>query len=466
MAEDSAAADAMDEGHSKAAVAQPVQLSIEPERIFPARESGRANEAGGSPAGGAAVATAPPDAAVNPLRDALAALDGRDYATAKRLFEAVGRKDAADAIGKALAALDRHDYATAQGLFEALAPPASAAPATGPRRSAPSGAGRREPDLPPTIPATYRPPAPSAQKAKRRASKRIFLGIGLALLLLAALYAPRPDGAFAAAKGSAIAGLASAVDLVKTEFAAITGQSGREQERSAMRDTMRDLGAALTQATIRLDQIEHDYGARLDKLSERVEQSASSKSIEVAAAPAAPAPQFADVAARLDRLEKKVPDAAAPASVSPDVATRLNDIATRLDRLENRATVASLPAPELVDVVKRLNKLEKTVAAATASSGKPLPPAAPKQSMLASRADPSASNEIAKPENSKPLLRDYSVQEVQDGVAVVASRYGPQEVAAGDLIPGAGRVLRIERRGGAWVVVTSRGVIASGPAPF
>ena len=54
---------------------------------------------------------------------------------------------------------------------------------------------------------------------------------------------------------------------------------------------MRDLNAGLTQLRIRLDQIEHEYRARLDKLSERVDQDSSSR--------------FADIAARLDKLEKK-----------------------------------------------------------------------------------------------------------------------------------------------------------------
>ena len=34
------------------------------------------------------------------------------------------------------------------------------------------------------------------------------------------------------------------------------------------------------------------------------------------------------------------------------------------------------------------------------------------------------------------------------------------------MIPGAGRVLRIERQGGDWVVVTTLGVIAGGPGPY
>ncbi len=60
---------------------------------------------------------------------------------------------------------------------------------------------------------------------------------------------------------------------------------------------MRDPSVAPTQLTVRLDQIEHEYGARLDKLSERVDHDASSR--------------FADIAARLDKLETK---AALPAT--------------------------------------------------------------------------------------------------------------------------------------------------------
>src|ERR1700733_150794 len=75
------------------------------------------------------------------------------------------------------------------------------------------------------------------------------------------------------------------------------------------------------------------------------------------------------------------------------------------------------------------------------------------------RADRSAPNETAKSDNPGPLLRDYSVEDPRDGIAVVDSRSGPQEVATGDFIPGAGRVLRIEKRRGDWFVLTSRGGI-------
>ena len=137
---------------------------------------------------------------------------------------------------------------------------------------------------------------------------------------------------------------------------------------------------------------------------------------------------------------------------------------SRLDKLEKKVAVAAAPSSEIAGLTTRLNKLEKRAVVAGASSANPLPPA-PKQSSLMARVDPSAPNELARSDNPGPLLRDYSVEDARDGIAVVDSRSGPQEVAPGDFIPGAGRVLRIEKRGDDWFVLTSRGVIGSGPAP-
>ena len=188
---------------------------------------------------------------------------------------------------------------------------------------------------------------------------------------------------------------------------------------------MRDLRAALTQATVRLDRIEQEYGARLDKLGQRIDQDTSSPS--------------ADIAARLDSLEKR---AAAPVAPGSEYA----DVAARLDKLEKKVAAAAGPAPGLAEISTRLGRLEKSAAVAAPVTAKPLPAAGPKPSTLVARAGPSASNEIAKPDSTKPLLRDYSIEDVQGGMAVVDSRYGAQQVGPGDFIPGAGRVLRIERR--------------------
>ncbi len=443
--EGSLATAARDEGQPKAVMAQLVEPSVGAEKISSAGEIGRDNQVG-APSVGIASSDA---AAANPLGHALAALDRRDYATAKRLFEALGRKDAAVAIENALAALDRKDYATAQGLFEALTPPKPAPSAGGSTASDSREKTKPKPVISPleVIPfadAANRRPVPQAGKAKARGLKRFLLRTGLvlfAIFVASAIYIPPGNWTFAAVKSEAIAGLASAADLIKAPLEAITGQGRREEERSAMRD----LSAALTQVTIRLDQIEHEYGERLDKLGERIDQNSSSRS--------------ADTAGRLDELEKK-------AAVPTTPASEFADVVARLDKLEKRVAVAAAPASDYADLTTRLNRLEKRAAAVpAASSATPLPPAAPKRSTLTAREERSASNETAKPDNPRPLLRDYSVEDVRDGLAVVDGRDGPQQVAPGDFIPGAGRVLRIERRGGDWFVVTSRGVIASGPAP-
>ena len=482
--EGSLATGARDEGQAKAVIAQPAEPSVEAEKNSPAGKSGRDHEVGDS-----SVAVEFDGAAIDPLREALATLDDRDYATARRLFAAIGRKDVAEAIKDALAALDRKDYPTAHGLFETLgqkgaaaaqvkgsapASPASPKPAAWAGGSMASDSRNKARQNPVTSPfevipladAAYRPPLPQAEKAKS-GLKPLLLGTGLVLFAIfgvSAIYGSPLNWTFPTTKSQAIAGLSSAADVLKTDLEAITGQSAREEEQPAMRD----LSAALTQLTVRLEQIEHEYGARLDKLGERVDQDSSSR--------------VADIAARLDKLEKKAALLATPASESVDVVARIDklekkaalpatpvsesaDVVARLDKLEKRVAVAAAPASEIAGLTTRLNKLEKRAAVAGASSANPLPPAAPKQSSLMARADPPAPNETARSDNPGPLLRDYSVEDARDGIAVVDSRSGPQEVAPGDFIPGAGRVLRIEKRGGDWFVLTSGGVIANGPAP-
>jgi hypothetical protein len=427
------------ENRAKASTTKPTELSASAEKT-PAGETGRDNLVGSSSVGNASSDTE----AVTPLGRALAALERRDYATARQLFEGLGRKDVVEAIGNALAALDRKDYATAESLFDALALSKPASSAGGPIPSDSPEKARYKPAnspvaVAPVAEAADRRGSPQAQEAKAHGLKRVLLRTGLVLFGIfcaSAIYAP--PWTFAAIKSQAIAGLVSTVDLVKAPLEAITGQSEREEQRT----TMRDLGAALTQVTIRLDQIEHVYGARMDRLGEHMDQNAS-------------------LAARLDALEtdaseKKVAVPAAPAS-------ELADITTRLNKLEK--SVSAAPASESADIMARLSRLEKRAAVPAASLATPLPPVAPKQLTVTSRAEPSASYEIARLESPLPLLRDYRVEGVWDGVAIVYSRYGPQEVALGDYIPGAGRVLRIERRGGNWFVVTSRGAIASGRAP-
>ena len=61
----------------------------------------------------------------------------------------------------------------------------------------------------------------------------------------------------------------------------------------------------------------------------------------------------------------------------------------------------------------------------------------------------------------RPLLQSYVVLGARDQVALVEGRYGERAVRPGDILPGAGRVERIERQDGEWVVLTDQGLIAA-----
>ncbi|RBP09172.1 hypothetical protein DFR50_1229 [Roseiarcus fermentans] len=394
-------------------------------------------------------AESPGAAPADALADARAALDRRDYATARRLFAARGRTDATNAIDAALAALDRKDYAAAREMFGALAsirsaappdpagpageaertppsPPAvvgpldalaSIGPPAPPNRADPSGEAERAPPSPPAVivpldPDLHRP----APRAKRRRLSPLVAGLALLALCGVALAVSQRAGMLGALRAGALADLAAPAGAPPAKPAAAAEGEGA---------ALHDLRAALADATARLDGLERETRARLDSLAERIDRSG--------------APTV--VAARLDALEKAAPPSAGVA-----------DLAARLDRLEKKA--AAVPPAPASDLAARLDKLEKKVAVAAA-----MKPAPAKPAVAAVASDPGP--------GARRLLPDYEVEDVQNGVAVVASRYGgPQQVTPGDVIPGAGRVLGIERRGGAWVVVTSNGVIASAPAPY
>jgi hypothetical protein len=332
----------------------------------------------------------------------------------------------------------------------------------------------------PTVAPVDRAPSPRAEK-KRRGSGRLWLAACLALLGIAgaaAFYGSQRDGAFVAMKNQAIATVTAAVDGLKSprqaaapqasrsDQAAETGDHGAQPTPMPERPATGDSGSTPTQATTdRLDRLERETAARFDALGARSDPNVSAK--------------LADLAARLDALEKKTASLpASPATPSADSA----DLAARLDRLEKQ--VAATPATQISDLTTRLDRLEKkaavlvaptapTATLASAATGAPdaggqkIPPSPPpKPSTLVARTQPAAPNPNARPEAPRRLLPDYSVETVQGGMAVVASRYGAQQVQPGDFIPGAGRVLRIERHNGDWYVLTSGGVIAGGPPEY
>ena len=151
----------------------------------------------------------------------------------------------------------------------------------------------------------------------------------------------------------------------------------------------------------------------------------------------------------------------------------MTQLAQRVDKLEkdqsaavstNSATSSNRRASNrYAEIVARLEKLEKKPA--TVAVAQPTPPQPAPSAVVQPTPSPrrlAVSNETTGSiEKPKPLLRGYALDDVRGNVAFLESRDGPFTVSPGDVLPGAGRVLKIERHGPNWVVVTSQGVIAS-----
>jgi hypothetical protein len=206
-----------------------------------------------------------------------------------------------------------------------------------------------------------------------------------------------------AARANETESLAQAVESLKARLDAIDAAKSRDDladlRRSVgeMKSTVvsaRDFNGALAQLAQHVDKLDHEEGAKVDRLSERVDHGASALT--------------AELSSRVDKLEKKI--------------------------------FAPVPAPLQPAPIKQ-------------------PPVPPTFSADVSM-EPTGS--IERP---RPLLRGYVVLAARDDVALVGGRYGEREVRQGDFLPGAGRVERIERKGGSWVILTSEGVIASAEFP-
>ena len=230
---------------------------------------------------------------------------------------------------------------------------------------------------------------------------------GLALIAgvaAAALYDHAHETSLLAAKGEETRSLAQTVKALNDRIEAIEAARSRDESADMRKIAAemkgesvgaRELSANLGQTNARIDKLERDHGACLDKLADRFDHETAGKFADLSG-------KLADLSGRLDKLEKR-PVAAAPVA----------------------------PAPQ----------------------AKPVPAAA------------TVSNETTG-SIERPRLRGYWLVEADEGYALIDGRDGPQQVAPGDVLPGIGRVQRIERRGRDWVVVTSAGVIAGDQPPF
>lgn len=182
-------------------------------------------------------------------------------------------------------------------------------------------------------------------------------------------------------------------------------------------------------------------GARTDDSLRRVQRGLDTLGQDVDRARAGSAATIATVAAlsaKIDRLDH-------------DPSQKLADIAVRLDRLEKQASAAAAGSQASL--------------AASVSRAQPLPLSKPVAAVVSPSVRGGVTQvagtpaEAALPE--KPAtVGGWVLRDVYDGMALVEGRGGGlREVEPGEYLPGAGQVRSIERRGRSWVVLTSRGVI-------
>ena len=116
----------------------------------------------------------------------------------------------------------------------------------------------------------------------------------------------------------------------------------------------------------------------------------------------------------------------------------------------------SLAARPSQQVAERLDRIEKQTSSMPTGSVAPLVKAATQERGDAAQAKSAPAVEAPK---RPTLITSWVVRDVYNGVALVENAHGSLEVALGDTIPGAGTVKSIERRGGGWIVITSRGLV-------
>ncbi len=162
-------------------------------------------------------------------------------------------------------------------------------------------------------------------------------------------------------------------------------------------------------------------------------------------------------------------------------AALLESLKTRLEvvKSETGASIAELagkvermqrePGAKLAQIIERLDRMEHQIAAPLAAGS------AATGSAAAAAANPGKPPRTAeaKPfpepaggQRAPQLITNWVVRDVYDGIALLESPHGSIEVIPGEIVPGAGIVKAIERRGAGWIVITSRGVVDSARDAF
>ncbi len=144
-----------------------------------------------------------------------------------------------------------------------------------------------------------------------------------------------------------------------------------------------------------------------------------------------------------------------PAAPAPGTANVNEAVSTmNLELAELKALKANLDSAargatsQIAKIADRLDRLDPRIAAAPDATG----------TILASAPPPATPAKF-----TDRILENWIVQDVQNGRALVESRYGGVfDVGAGSVLPGVGRVETVRRQDGQWLVITERGTITSG----
>jgi hypothetical protein len=209
-------------------------------------------------------------------------------------------------------------------------------------------------------------------------------------------------------------------------------------------------GATLTKRgndTAELTKTTHELRTRLGALEQKAKEDANRPRAAIAAvaalktevdkAKAAAIAKSEQFAARLEKLDKDF--SARSDKAEKETTARFEKIEKTLQTRDATATIRPLPSPAAPAV-------QATTPAPTPAVAAPMPPV--------------KEHETAKP-TARPRLPigGYVLRDVRDGIAYVEGVGGLREVGPGDYLAGAGRVQRVERRAGQWVLVTTAGII-------
>ena len=160
--------------------------------------------------------------------------------------------------------------------------------------------------------------------------------------------------------------------------------------------------------------------------------------------------QAAQDATALERLKSRFE------AVNTETGASIAELAGKVEHMQRE------PAAKLSQVLERLDRIERQIAPlATASLGAASASGAAAAGKQAQLAVAPAKPPLETAKGHPQLITNWVVRDVYDGIALVESPRGSIEVAPGEIIPGAGMVKSIERRGAGWIVITSRGLVDS-----